>query len=258
MPAPTGKFVWYELMTSDAPAAEAFYRHVAGWTAQDAGLSDRSYTILSAGAVPIGGLMPIPPEVHAAGGKPGWIGYLAVGDVDAHAGRVEQAGGSIHRVPEDIPGVGRFAVVSDPQGAAFVLFKGLSDQPPQPDAPGTPGQVGWNELTTSDWRSAWGFYESLFGWTQAEAIDMGPMGIYQTFAIDAAPCGGMMNRTDPAQPAAWLYYVNVDDIDAARARVIATSGRVLNGPHEVPGGSWVMQCQDPQGAVFALAGPKKR
>ncbi len=56
----------------------------------------------------------------------------------------------------------------------------------------------------------------------------------------------------------WLYYFNVRDIDAAAARVEACGGQVLEGPVEVPGGDWIAQCADPQGAMFALEGKRSR
>jgi predicted enzyme related to lactoylglutathione lyase len=252
-----GAFVWYELMTTDPKAAEGFYRDVLGWTMQDAGMPDFAYTILHVGETPIGGLMGTPPEAAAAGARPGWIGYIAVDDVDAYTGRVTKAGGAVHRPPADIPGVGRFAVVADPHGAAFVLFKGSSDQAPKQPAPGTPGHPGWRELHAGDLESAFSFYSGLFGWTKDEAVDMGPMGIYQIFAIGGTPTGGMMTKV-PATPAPfWLYYFNVDDIDAAVVRVKAAGGQIVNGPQEVPGGMWIVKSLDPQGAMFALVGPRR-
>jgi predicted enzyme related to lactoylglutathione lyase len=253
-----GNFVWYDLMTTDSKAAEAFYRDVVGWRAQDSGVPDRSYTILSAAETPVGGLMPLPPAACAAGARPVWSGYVAVDDVDDLAARVWQAGGSIHRPPEDIPGVGRFAVAADPHGATFVLFKGSSDAQPQQPASGTPGHIGWRELHAGDPESAFGFYSGLFGWTKAEAMDMGPMGIYQLFATGGGePVGGMMTKTEGFPASAWLYYFSVDDIEAAGARVKEKGGQVLMGPHEVPGGSWIIQGRDPQGAMFALLVPHR-
>src|SRR5579859_6781995 len=140
-----GKFVWYELMTSDAKAAEAFYRGVIGWDIKDAGMPDRSYAILSAGPIMVGGLMPIPEEARAMGVPPTWMGYIAVDDVDGYAARVKAAGGAVLRAPDDIPGVGRFAVAADPHGAAFYLFKGMGEEAPQHD-PAAPGHIGWREL----------------------------------------------------------------------------------------------------------------
>jgi uncharacterized protein len=257
MPSSRNNFVWYDLMTTDTKAAQAFYSSVVGWRTQDAGMADRSYSILSAKETAIGGLMPIPAEAAAAGARPVWSGYVAVNDVDAYAKRVTQAGGTVHREPEDIPGVGRFAVVADPHGASLMLFKGSTDAQPQPPAPGTPGHIGWHELHAGNLEQAFAFYSALFGWTKAEAVDMGPMGIYQTFATDSGPVGGMMTKTEAIPAPIWLYYFNVDDIEAAAARVKDNRGQVLNGPHQVPGGSWIVQCSDPQGAMFALLGPHR-
>src|SRR5436853_7358042 len=119
-----GKFVWYDVMTTDTKAAESFYHKVIGWTAADSGMSDRSYTLLSMGPTMVGGLMPIPEDARKAGVGPAWMGYIGVDDVDISAQRVRAAGGAIHRGPDDIPGIGRFAVAGDPQGAGFMLVKG--------------------------------------------------------------------------------------------------------------------------------------
>jgi uncharacterized protein len=251
------KFVWYDVMTSDCKAAESFYRSVIGWNATDSGMPDGSYMLLSAGPTMVGGLMPIPDEARAMGARPCWMGYIGVDDVDAYALRVEEAGGAIRRAGKDIPGVGRFAVVVDPQGAPFILFKGNSAQEPAPVPPGTPGHIGWHELHAGDRETAFAFYAGLFGWTKADAVDMGPIGIYQIFATGGVPVGGMMTKTTETPAPFWLYYFNVDAIDAAKARVSQGGGQILNGPHQVPGGSWIVQCLDPQGAMFALVAPKR-
>lgn len=255
MATPTGTFVWHELMTTDADAAERFYRDVVGWKTQDSGMAGPRYTLLLAGDTQVGGLMTLSKESRDAGAKPGWIGYVGVGDVDAAAAHVARAGGSVHRKPDDIPGIGRFAAVSDPQGAAFVLFKGIGEAP-APAASEKPGHVGWAELHAGDWERAFSFYADLFGWKKSDAMDMGQMGTYQLFAADTQAIGGMMTKR-PEMPAPfWLYYFNVGDIDAAAGRVTAGGGKVLNGPHPVPGGGWVIQGLDPQGAMFALVGTR--
>jgi predicted enzyme related to lactoylglutathione lyase len=159
--------------------------------------------------------------------------------------------------PEDIPSVGRFAVAADAQGATFILFRGSSDEGPTPAAPGTPGHIGWHELRAGNGASAFAFYSRLFGWTKGQAVDMGAMGIYQTFATGGAPVGGMMTKTADSPTPFWLYYVNVEAVDAAAARVTDGGGRVINGPHQVPGGNWIVQCIDPQGAMFAMVGAKR-
>ncbi len=252
----SSKFVWYELMTTDLAGAEKFYRDVIGWDAQDSGMPGMSYTILSAGTTRIGGMMALPEAAHAAGARPGWIGYVSVDDVDAKAAQLTKEGGRVCKEPADIPGVGRFAVVADPQGAVLSLFKGASDAEPEPAPLGTPGHIGWRELHASDREAAFGFYAGLFGWTKDEAIDMGPIGIYQLFAAGDGAIGGMMTKLEAIPTAFWLYYFNVEGIDAAVGRVAAAGGQILNGPMEVPGGRFILQCLDPQGAMFALVGPR--
>ncbi len=247
-------FVWHELMTTDTQAAEAFYTRVVGLQAADSGMPGMAYTILSAAGTRVAGVMGTPP--HATGMPPNWTGYIAVPNVDSYAEKVRDAGGSILVDPQDIPEVGRFAIAQDPHGAFFALFS--SDYPPQPPAaPNTLGLVGWNELHAGDLDSAWVFYSDLFGWTKADTVDMGPMGIYQLFAAGGDAIGGMMTKTPQSPAPFWLYYFNVDAIDAAVERITAAGGKVIQGPHEVPGGSWIVQALDPQGALFALVATKR-
>ncbi len=255
MASSTGKFVWYDLMTTDPKAATAFYCDVVGWTPKDSGMPAMDYTLLHVGENRVAGLMPIPPDAAAMGVKPAWMGYIAVDDVESFTKRVTNAGGRIHRPPTDIPGVGRFAVAADPSGAGFYLFTGQGDS--APEAPtDKPGFIGWHELHAGDGAKAFEFYSGLFGWTKDQAMDMGAMGIYQLVAIGGKPVVGMMTKTADLPQPIWLYYFVVDDIEAAKLRVEKAKGKVVMGPMEVPGGQWILQCIDPQGAMFALLGPK--
>ncbi len=256
MPNPYGSFVWYELMTSDTKAAEAFYRDVVGWGAQAAptAVPGMEYTLLTAGTTPAAGLMAIPAEAAAMGARPGWIGYVGVENVDAAAGKVRNLGGTVHKGPTDIPEVGRFAIVADPHGAAFALFKwqmpaGGMPPPPAPDAI---GHAGWRELFAGDPQADFDFYAKMFGWTKADAIPMGDMGVYQLFAHDGVPIGGMMAKPAQAPRPYWNYYFNVDSVAAALARAQRGGAEILVAPMQVPGGSWIMQGLDPQKAMFAL------
>ncbi len=112
-------------------------------------------------------------------------------------------------------------------------------------------------MHAGDGASAFAFYSGLFGWTKAEAIDMGQMGVYQTFATGGAPCGGMMTKKPETPAPFWLYYFNVDAVDAAMARVRDGGGQIIIDPMQVPGGSWIAHCLDPQGAMFAMVGCKR-
>jgi predicted enzyme related to lactoylglutathione lyase len=253
-----GKFCWYDLMSDDTKAAASFYHDVIGWEANDAGVPGQPYTLFSKGPAMVAGLMPFPDEARNAGDCQRWTGYIAVDNVDDYAKRVTKAGGSVHRPPADIPGVGRFAVVSDPHSSLFILFKASGEPPPGPEpAPGTPGLIGWHELQAGDLDGAFNFYSGLFGWTKADAVDMGAAGVYQLFATGGAPVGGMMKRSAEAPRPYWLYYFNVDGIDSAIDRTSKAGGKVTSGPHPVPGGSWIAHCTDPLGARFAMVGPKR-
>ncbi len=249
-------FVWYELMTPALDAAETFYGGVTGWKARDSGMPGMRYDLLSVGEAQFGGAMALTPEMTQGGARPGWMAHIGVEDVDAYAERLKAAGGSVHRPPQDIPGVGRFAMVADPHGAVFFLFAPLpAEAPPARPAPGSPGSPGWHELHAGDLETDFAFYSNLFGWTKAETHDMGPMGVYQLFAAGAEPIGGMMTKTADTPAPHWLYYFTVAEIQAAATRVRDGGGQVVNGPHEVPGGMWILQARDPQGGVFALVAP---
>ncbi len=254
MPSTPSHFVWYELMTSDVGAAARFYGAVIGWQSQDSGTPGMDYRLWSIAGTAIGGLMTIPTEAAANGMRPCWLGYVAVTDIDAAITRIQAGGGTLHMPAMSIPGVGRIAMLADPQGAAFYLIAPTGEGPSPSFAPGKPGHGGWHELHTTDWRAALTFYREQFDWAESDALDMGPMGTYLLFNAGGGAIGGMMNGHSLPRPA-WLYYFNVADINAAKARVETAGGKILNGPHEVPGGSWILQAQDPQGAMFALVAP---
>jgi predicted enzyme related to lactoylglutathione lyase len=261
MPDNPGSFMWYELMSTDTTASKTFYGKVVGWETQDVPISGMTYTLLRAGDREIGGMMTLPQQLCEAGMKPSWAAHIGVGDVDATAGKLQQLGGKVHRPPTDIPNVGRFAAVADPQGARFFLFKPMqAGEPTQAGVPpvsSQPGPVGWHELHTTDWPGAFEFYSAMFGWKKGDAVDMGPMGTYQLFTIAGSPRGGMFNIPTAQSGCFWLYYFNVENIDAAAQRVSDNGGTNTNGPHQVPGGGWIVQATDPQGAAFALLGARK-
>jgi uncharacterized protein len=250
-------FFWYELMTTDVAAAEAFYKKVVGWTSQPFESSGIDYIVFNAGERAVTGLMLLPEEAKAMGTPPCWMGYIFAKDVDAATASVKKAGGAVYREPSNIPEVGRFSVVADPQGAAFMLMSPTEpDQPPVPRT--TSGHVGWHELYAGDWKSAFDFYAGQFGWKKSEAMDMGgEMGTYQTFSAGGGDAvGGMMTKPKEMPSPAWQFYFNVPDIQAGAKRITDNGGKITMGPMEVPGGSWVVNGQDPQGAYFALMAAK--
>jgi uncharacterized protein len=246
-----GRFVWYELMTTDMESAKAFYANVVGWRARDASTPGPAYSLLTVGDSPVAGVMNLPSEARRTGLPPHWIGYVAVDDVDAAVDRTRQLGGSVRVPPADVPGISRFSVVADPQMATLALVKGLKSGQAQSAELGAPGRVGWHELLAADWENAFAFYGELFGWQKAES-HVGVMGAYQGFSAGGETIGGMFTKPATLPLPFWLYYFNTDDILAAAKRVEAGGGQILYGPTAVPGGALIVHCTDPQGAIFAL------
>ena len=246
-----GRFVWYELMTTDIETAKAFYANVVGWGTRDASMPGLAYSLFTVGDAPVTGLMNLPEDARRKGATPHWIGYVGVDDVDAAVDRIKQLGGAVHVPPTDIPNISRFSVVADPQMATLALVKGLKPGQAQSAELGTPGRVGWHELLAADWEKAFAFYGELFGWQKADA-HVGAMGTYQQFSAGGETIGGMFTKPPTLPLPFWLYYFNIGDIEAAAKRVEAGGGQILYGPTEVPGGAWIVHCTDPQGAIFAL------
>jgi predicted enzyme related to lactoylglutathione lyase len=253
-----GEFIWYQLMTSDADAAAGFYGAVLGWRVRSADGSAGGYRIFGTGDADVGGFMAISADGACADMRPGWLGYIGVDDVDATAAEIVRAGGAQHVPPTDIPGVGRFAMVSDPQGAAFYVMRGAVDGTSTAFAPARTGHCHWNELATSDQAAALAFYTRLFGWEKGEAMPMGDMGDYQLIMHHGERLGAMMTRRAGGPPPAWTFYFGVEDIEAAARAVMNKGGAIRHGPAEVPGGSFIVIADDPQGATFGLVGPRKQ
>jgi predicted enzyme related to lactoylglutathione lyase len=256
-----GQFIWYELTTPDVDAARKFYPSFTGWDSQR---FDNDYTLWTTGGSPFAGIFKLGPELAQQGVPPNWMPYIEAGDVDATATAATAAGGKVVVPPQELPGTGRFAVLADPQGATFGIYKSTATNGAQ-GWNGTPvvGRFSWHELMTTDHRAAEQFYRALFGWERTGEFDMGPQGgsgpdgnIYQMYGMGGKMFGGMYNRsTNMANmPPYWLCYINVKDVNRAVETAKKGGAKLLTGPMQVPGGSWVAILQDPQGAAFAVHG----
>lgn len=250
-----GRFVWHELMTTDPEAAKAFYTAVIGWETKAWEGGDQPYTLLMWGDSRMGGLMKLSPEAQAMGARPFWIAYIGTPDVDATTDRARELGATIHKPPSDIPTIGRFSVIQDPQGASFAAFTPTPQDGPRPETKPGLGDWSWHELATTDRAAAWDFYSDLFGWENPPEwnMDMGPDGVYQMYGRNGTMYGGIYNKgTDTPGPPAWLNYIHVEDVHRTSEKVKEQGGQIVIGPMEVPGGSWVAVGIDPQGAPFAV------
>jgi uncharacterized protein len=247
-----GHFAWYELLTTDVAAAGAFYGKVIGWGGKDT--PELAYTVLTAGDVPVGGLMDIPEEGRRLGATPRWVGYVAVDDIGATATKIRRLGGAVLLPPTD-SNIGRVSVVADPQKATFALVSGLTYGQRQPGGLDALGRVGWHELLAEDRNKVFDFYGELFGWQNA-SVETDPADPYQLFSAAGQTIGGMLTKLPSVSQPCWLYYFNVDDIGTAAERVNNGGGRILQGPIELQDGCWIARCADPQGALFALQGAR--
>ena len=250
-----GRFYWYDLMTTDVEGAKSFYTKLIGWGTMNFDGAGQPYTMWTNGETPIGGVGSLPEDARKAGAPPRWMSYVLVPKVDETLGQVEKLGGKVLVPGMDIPTVGRFGVFADPQGAALAAFTPLEEAP---GAPPKPGDFSWHELATSDPVAAFPFYQQLFGWEKTDAMDMGEMGVYQMYKRKGGefPLGGIFTKPAEMPVSAWLYYAMVKDVHKSVEEVKKLGGQILNGPMEVPGGDFIAQCLDPQGAAFALHSKK--
>jgi predicted enzyme related to lactoylglutathione lyase len=261
-----GAFIWYELMTTDVAGAKAFYGEVVGWTIAGEGMTmpdGSEYRMIhrSDGGF-AGGVLTISPEMAAHGTRPTWMGYIHHPDVDGAAKAITEAGGTVHMPPMDMEGVGRMAMVSDPQGAMLYVLNPTAPAG-QPNATSDvfaydkPQHMRWNELQTTDQDAAVALYTDLFGWRQEGAMPMGPLGDYKFFYHGEGMIGAVMPKMPDVPQSAWTFYVGVDDIDRAAKAVTAAGGRHLGPIEQIPGGEFSLHVMDPQGAPIGLVGPRK-
>lgn len=242
-----GSFLWHDLMTTDVESARTFYSKVVGWKTQ-AWEQNPDYILWVAKSGPIGGVMALPESSRSAGAKPHWLPYIGTPDIAATISQATGLGAVILAPATEIPNGGRYAILADPQGAMFGLYASANAT-----VPGEPklGEFSWHELATTDAARAFKFYQQLFGWEKTGEHDMGPMGTYLMFGLNGVPFGGVYNK-HAELPAHWLDYASVADAAKAAKATTAAGGKVLNGPMEVPGGDWITQLADPQGAMFAV------
>lgn len=271
-----GAFVRYDLQTTDPEAAADFYRAVAGLkVATDEG----SPILLSGGGGEriVGAVRPLPERARTAGAPAHWLGHVAVTELETELQRLTKLGGErLGPLAEDREGR-PFATVRDPQGAVFAVTSSVpgqdplggsgrdpsgnafsrddsSREPPNPEA--DPPTVAWHQLHTTDLDAAWAFYSELFGWRKTHTLELGEgIGTYQLFGWDGIEgSAGAMAETarQPNVHTHWLFHFPVNGIDAAVNATRERSGTVVHGPTDVPGGSRVAACDDPQGGAFGV------
>ena len=238
-----GTFVWHENVSSDPKRAQDFYTQLFGWSIEHFKAGDFDYPMISANGQMHGGFPPVP-----EGTPPHWVGNVQVESVDDTIEKAKAAGGEVVAGPTDIPEVGRYAALKDPQGAIIVAFQ------PGGEGPMGAGVFVWDELGTQDVEGSEQFYGEVFGWTTSEMGE--EYGGYKIFNRGDKGVGGMMKMPEPTIPSMWVPYVAVEDADATVAKAKELGGSTIVESMDVPNVGRIAVLKDPLEAVFGIIKPE--
>jgi predicted enzyme related to lactoylglutathione lyase len=238
-----GKFVWHEQVSSDPKQAQSFYTELFGWDTEVFKPGEFDYAMIASGGQMHGGFS----KAQEGAPPPHWLGHIHVESVDETVEKAKKAGGKIAFGPMDMPEVGRFAIIIDPQGAFVSAYQ------PEGEGPSGSGVFVWDELGTNDLEASKRFYGDVFGW---KARDMGEeYRGYNIFSIGETDLGGLMTLPDSSMPPLWVPYVGVEDADGTVAKAKELGASVILDPMDVPNVGRLAVLRDPQGAIFAIIKP---
>lgn len=238
-----GQPVWVDLLTDDLAAAKAFYEELFGWEYREREAA--GYTEIWLAGRPVAGIM----QTDLAGEDSVWLVSVSVPDVDTVAERATDYGGSVLEGPEDLRHRGRYAVISDPQGAVLALLRTTSGDPLL--RPDRVNEFLWAELWTPDVQAATEFYSSV-GEYEARDVYDGSGGSYVVLVRNRKPRMGIVRMPWEDVPANWLPYIRVVSVADTVARAIAAGGRVIIAPLDEFGDGRVAILADPSGGAFAI------
>lgn len=241
-----GRFVWYDLVTDDIPAARAFYGELFGWEFEEIPDHPNKFVLIRSDGIPIGGLVQLDRQ-NPDSTESQWIGSLSVTDVDSMVERFLDGGGAVLGGPVDIKRRGRVAVVSDPQGAVLALVRTEDGDPPERE-PRMDDWL-WQELWTTDGPSALAFYKELMGY-QSETLEV-DVGAYHVLQRDGHSYAGLAQLPWDSVPPVWLPYIRVEDPAAMAGRVEGLGGRVVLSPDQIRNGNAAV-IEDPTGGTLAI------
>ena len=196
-------------------------------------------------------LRPVANHQHAVEDHPASDLLRQASDVDDVAHRMPDLGGKVGVPPTDVPGIGRFAVCSDPTGARFSPFKGNEVTAGREDAP-FPGGFCWTELLTTDTATAADFYREICDWSTRE-VELGDTGKYTIFKRGDDDAAGMMQiPADRRSASNWQVYVAVEDVDDCALMADELGGKVLVRPTDVPSVGRLSVITDTLGSTLAV------
>lgn len=239
-----GGIVWRELATSEPEKAVAFYSELFGWKIKETDMGGGAkYYLIYAGEKQVAGIWPSDPKQKM---PTFWGQYVSVDNVDETASAAKANGGKVFKDPMDIPNVGRFAIIQDPQGGVSMPFKSAKGDEPV----GTPqaGEFCWESLSTSSTKGAIEFYTKVYPW---ELKELAPGMPY--FGANGRQIASFME--DKNIPTHWLSYVAVSKLSEARDRAKRLGAKILMEEIPVPGIGKFAVIQDPIGAHISLFEP---
>ena len=243
----TGQPNWADVPSPDVDAAAGFYSELFGWQAdKDPRPEAGGYTLFRREGKYVSAASPPAQE----GIPPHWTVYLAADDVDAIAARIREAGGNVLMDPFDVFDAGRMTLAADPAGAVFGVWQAGNHIGAQ--LRGEPGTMNWAEVQTRDQAAAQPFYERVFGY-ETETLEGAAAG-YVLLKVDGQPAAGLI-QIEPEWgdvPSNWSVVFEVEDCDAAVARVQDLGGNVIRPPQSREGVGRFAVVADPWGAVFQV------
>jgi len=241
-----GLLVWYDLMTTDEVATDAFYSELFGWEFDAESDRENGYRLIANDLEPFGGTIPFEAPLQS-----NWMCYLQVTDLDALTARAVELGATIYMDKTEVPEVGHWVILADPTGAPLYLFALYPDQRMDKTGYDTgQGRVIWNELITTDLAAATDFYREIAGWNLAAAYPGNNP--YTVAKSDRMPVAGLFQPETPPANSMWIVSFQTDDIDASIIKVEALGGKVIHPANTVPGIGRTAWVADPTGAVFGL------
>lgn len=233
---------WTDVGMPDPEAGLRFYSALFGWEGQDMGEEAGHYTIASIGGRQVAAISPAQDA-----GPPRWTTYINVDNVDAVAGKVEEAGGTVIVAPMDVMSAGRLAIIKDATGAVIGAWQPGDHIGAQ--LVNEPGAFIWSELATADLAKSKAFYSAVFGWEWGGAEE------YAEGQVAGRTIAGVMPRRPemPSEvPDSWLVYFGSSDVDTDVKKAIDLGGAAVLDPTDIPGTGRFAVLMDPQGATFGV------
>lgn len=240
-----GKFVWFEHFSNEIDQARRFYEDFVDWHVSAMPIGLEFYHLALNGKDALGGFRQMPP-----GGRPGWVSYLSVRDVDASCAAAVAAGAKVLLPPTTFPPMGRGACLVDPTGAVFAIWTAaLGDRPDVTPPPA--GDWCWNELVTPDPLAALAFYRQAFGF-ESRAVPRPQGGTYYRLLADGVERAGIVSCPTADMPSHWVPYLAVDSVEVMLERAEALGAKVLVPARTVPQIGRYGMLEDPTGATVAV------